>query len=308
MRYQFIKPLIFSFLACNTYALTVTGKMFVGPVYYFKNPSTTPTTEDKIAINMAASRLYFSENYFNNTANSPYFLYEGDINNNLNVKHAFLGYRLDAIDTRMGTLDSLVYSWVGTYSDPWNYGGNIAIVPQYNRYLNNSIKMVGKLGDHIELGADAGLSDDTRDYNYYDIAGKWSNDRITLATVYQENNKDSSTSFENRNTWASAVAFNMSETLTLTASYAHYSETQSVNSHSDSFAIGGRTKSTKLSYQTSQNKDQARINLMHTKQLGKTSSIGFEVQAPVNAKYYKDGASTKTYDSSFATVYLGYRF
>ena len=292
----------------NTNALTVTGKMFVGPVFYFKNPNTTPTAEDKIVVETAASRLYFTENFYGKISNGVYFLYEGDINNDLAIKHSFLGYRHDVVDLSLGTLDSLVYSWVGSYSDPWNYGGNISIVPQYNRYLGNSVKVISKLGDHFEFGVDAGLSNDSRDYSYYDIAGKWSNHLLTLATAYQDNNKDSSTNFENRNTWASTIAFNVSENLSLTASYAHYSETRSANSHSDAFSIGGNTKSTYLNYQTSQNKNQARINLMHTMPLGKTSSIGLEIQTPVNAKYYKDGASTQTYDTSFATVYLGYRF
>lgn len=304
-------PITLSSLLCfisSTNALTVTGSLHAGPVYYFKNPSTTPTTEDKIVIKQAVSRLYFTQNVYDKPTNGTYFFYEGDIKNDLNILHAYLGYRLDTIDARMGTLDSLVYSWVGSYSNKWNYGSNIAIVPQYNRYLGNSVKVVSKLGDHFELGVDAGLSNDSRDYSYYDLAGKWSNHLLTLATAYQENNKDSTTSFENRNTWASAIAFNVSENLSLTASYAHYSETRSANSHSDSFSIGGNTKSTYLNYQTSQNKDQARINLMHTMPLGKTSSIGLEIQTPVHAKYYKDGASTKTYDTSFATVYLGYRF
>ena len=160
----------------------------------------------------------------------------------------------------MGTLDSLVYSWVGSYSNPWNYGGNISIVPQYYRFISNSVKMVGKLGDHFELGVDAGLSNDSKDYSYYDVAGKWSNQTFTFATAYQNNNNDSATSFDNRNTWASAIAFNVSENLTLTSSYAQYSETRSANSHSDAFSIGGKTKSTVLMYQTSQDKDQTRIN------------------------------------------------
>lgn len=303
-----LKTLTFTLLSLDAQAMTITGKMFVGPTFYLKNPHTTPTAEDKIVVKTAASRLYFTENVYGNVTNGAYFLYEGDIANNLAIKHSYLGYRQDVVDLRMGTLDSLIYSWVGTYSDPWNYGGNIAIAPQYNRYLGNSMKVVTKLSDQFQLGVDAGLTQDTRDYDYIDLGGKWSNNKLTLAMVYQENNKDSSTKFENRNTWASAIAYNVSTNLKLAANYAHYTESYTSNSHEDSFSVGGKIKSTNISYQTSQNKDQARINLMHSIPLTKSSSIGLEAQVPINAKYYKNGATTKTYDTSFGNIYLGLRF
>lgn len=302
------KTLALTLLSLDAQALTITGKMFVGPTFYQKNPNTTPTAEDKVVVETAASRLYFTENVYGKVTNGVYFLYEGDINNNLAIKHSYLGYRHKHVDLRMGTLDSLVYSWVGSYSDPWNYGGNIAVIPQYNRYLGNSAKVVTNLSDQFQLGVDAGLAQDTRDYSYIDLGGKWSNNKLTVAMVYQENNKDSTTTFENRNTWASAIAYNINKNLTLKANYAHYSETYSSNSHDDAFSIGGNSKYTYLTYQTSQNKDQARINFMHSIPLTKSSSIGLEAQIPVNAKYYKNGATTKTYDSSFGTVYLGLKF
>jgi len=301
--------LIFSLFSLHADALTVTGKIFVGPTFYLKNPNSTPTSEDKFAIDTAASRLYFSENVYGDVKNGVYFLNETDISSsNLSIKHLYLGYKQDVMDLRLGMLDSLVYSWVGSYSDPWNFGGNIAVIPQYNRYLTNSAKFIAKLSDQFQLGVDAGLAENTRDYTYIDLGGKWSNNKLTVAMVYQENNNDSSTAFENRNTWGSAIAYNINTNLTLKANYAHYTDTYSSNSHEDSFSIGGNTKYTYLTYQTSQNKDQARVNFMHSIPLTKSSSIGLEAQIPVNAKYYKNGATTQTYDTSFGTIYLGLKF
>ncbi|MEE2769856.1 MAG: hypothetical protein VX835_02090 [Pseudomonadota bacterium] len=303
-----LKVFALSFLTLNAHALTVSGKIYSGLQYDLKNPSTTPTSEDHFSVATSASRLYFSENYFGNTGHGTYFLYEGDIFNDLANLHSFVGYRTNQIDTRLGKLDSLVYSWVGSLTNPWTYGSNISVIPEYNRYLSNSGRVVVSLGDQLKLGVNVLLNKDTRDYSFYDLGGKWSNNTLAVSTVYQENNKDSTTAFENRNTWASAISYQINKKITLNTLYTHYSNSYASNSKDDSFSVVIQNQKTYLSYQTSQNKDQSRVNLMHSIPLSDAASIGFEVQTPVNSKYYKDGATTKTDDASFAVIYLGFKF
>lgn len=289
--------------ATSSWGITTNGKIYLGLVYDKENS----TSNDTFKVSVTSSRIYFSDNYMGTTKEGVYFLYEGDMNDNLSNKHSFLGYRTNKVDSRMGKIDSLLYHWIGSYSNEWNYGGNIAIVPQYNRFLTNSGRVKVQLGDQFEAGVNVGLNG-SQDYNYFDVGGKWSNDKLTIASVYQFNHNNSTTAFENRDTWASAIAFKAIHALTLVANYAHYSDSYATNSYDDAFSIGAQNEQTTLFYQTSQNKDQARINLMHLIPLNDATRIGFEIQAPMHSKYYNDGASTKTKDSSFAALYLGYNF
>ena len=126
---------------------------------------------------------------------------------------------------------------LGRYSNPWQYAGNIAVVPRYNRFIHNSGRLVNHINDQIDIGVAFGLNG-LDDYNYYDLGIQWSNDFITLATVYQTNSNDDTTSFSNRDTWGSAIVVNPNNHLSLMANHAHYTQSYANNSNKNAFSVG----------------------------------------------------------------------
>lgn len=301
------KVFIFSFICLFSFSkastLDLDGKLIVGPLYY----NETDTVNEGLAIKPASGRLYFSSNYLGDPKPGIYFFYEADVFNNLNPKHFFLGAKSKKLNMRLGQIDSLVYHWVGKYSNPWEYAGNIAVVPRYNRYIYNSGRLVNHINDQIDIGVAFGLNG-LDDYNYYDLGIQWSNDFITLATVYQTNSNDDTTSFSNRDTWGSAIVVNPNNHLSLMANHAHYTQSYANNSNKNAFSVGFSYDNAVVFYQTSQNKDQARINYMQTKNLSPSTKLGFETQIPVNNLYYDAGSQSKTKDTAFAGFFLRYVF
>ena len=57
-------------------------------------------------------------------------------------------------------------------------------------------------------------------------------------------------------------------------------------------------------YQTSQDKDQARYNLMYQFPVSKNTT--FAVEAQFGDKYFNDGAATKTVEDEFVVGYIHY--
>tara|TARA_X000000950_G_scaffold275159_1_gene361136 strand:- start:245 stop:1207 length:963 start_codon:yes stop_codon:yes gene_type:complete len=230
----------------------------------------------------------------------------------LSTGQTYVGYKGQRFDIRLGTIDSLTYEWVGSLNEAdFKYANNIAVKPMHNEDQANTARVTTKLGP-VLIGIAAANPVGTQNYLYQEIGAKFELNKVNLALVHQKVDDDDATAFNNRNTDSFGLTYSFKhltstkflKDLDLNVTYASYSEDHASNGESDAMGIGFKINNTALMYQTSDRKDQARYNLVHTRPISKNTSLGIELQTGDD---YMVGA-TKTQDDTFGVVYLTYSF
>ena len=228
----------------------------------------------------------------------------------------YVGYKGQRFDLRLGKLDSLTYEWVGSLNEAdFKYANNIAVNPEHDENVLSSARVTTKLGP-VLIGISAAnnaTSGTPQNYFYQEIGAKFELNKVNLALVHQKVDDDSSTAFNNRNTDSVGLTYSFKhltstkflKDLDLHVTYASYSEDVATNGESDAMGIGFKINNTALMYQTSEKKDQARYNLVHTRPISKNTSLGIELQTGDD---YFNNAATKTQEDTFGVVYLTYSF
>lgn len=224
----------------------------------------------------------------------------------------YVGYKGQRFDLRLGKLDSLTYEWVGSLNEAdFKYANNIAVNPEKSENVLSSARVTTKLGP-VLIGITAANNVGTQNYLYQEIGAKFELNKVNLALVHQKVDDDNTTAFNNRNTDSVGLTYSFKhltstkflKDLDLHVTYASYSEDRASNGESDAMGIGFKINNTALMYQTSDRKDQARYNLVHTRPISKNTSLGIELQTGDD---YMDGASL-TQEDTFGVVYLTYSF
>ena len=214
----------------------------------------------------------------------------------------FVGYRTSMFDIRMGRIDSLMYEWVGANNEKMLYASNIAIVPVDNTDVSNMLRLTTRLGKTV-VSADVRLEDDGNDYNAFDIGARLSLGKADLSIVHQENG-DNAAGFDGRSTTGASISYDITKALNVTGTYANYTAKRASNSEDDAYSLIATYNNASIMYQTSQDKDQARYNLMYQFPASKHTTFGVEAQ--FGDKFFNDGAATKRVEDEFVVGYINY--
>lgn len=225
-----------------------------------------------------------------------------------NMGQEFVGYRTKLFDVRLGQMDSLVYNWVGSLNEKMLYADNIAVVPASDQDVSNILRLTTQLGP-VRVAADVRLKGDEHDYEAYDIGAQFNLGKANISVVHQTEadiNTDagSGKAFEDRDTTALGVTYDVSKNLNLMATYANYDAERSTNGEDNSYSLGLTYKNASILYQTSDMKDQARYNVKYDIPLSDKTTFGIEGQ--FGDKYYN--LSNETVEDEFVVGYIHYNF
>ena len=291
----------------------VTGDATIGLLYTLKNSTTNK--EDKFSVQSGnQSQGYTHINFAaaeGGKGGQGAFIFmetltdlDGDNSNfQFNMGEEFVGYRTSMFDIRMGQIDSLMYSWVGTSNEKMLYADNIAIQPALNDYNSNMLRLTTRLGKTL-VAADVRLQDDGNDYEAYDIGARASLGKADISLVYQGIPDINTTAFDNRNTTAASISYDITKNLNVMGTYANYSEKHANNGEDQSYSLGLTYNNASVLYQTSPDTDQGRVNLMYQMPVSKSTTFGVEAQFA--DKFYSNSATTKTVDNEFVVGYIHY--
>jgi len=273
------------------------------------------------------AHLVFSATQGGKSADGAYALISFDFATSgattLPIDQAYVGYKAKKFDIRMGQLDSLTYTWVGSANEHMYYADNISVVPARDQQLADSVRATTKLGS-VTLGAFAQLPGSVSyDYAVYDLGAKFDIGKFGLAVTHQEANDAISTnSYEHRDTTSAGLNYalkNLSSAkllkgLELSATYASYSEQTTANSgrqsEDSSYSIGLKMNNTSVLYQTGINYDQDQWNIQHLRPLSANTDFGITGQ--ISSKYYASASgstnSNETQGDEFVAVFMTTRF
>lgn len=293
--------------------VSVNGDTTIGLKYTLKDNADS-TQEDKFSVesgndNQGFTHLRFTAAEGGKGGQGAYLYMEtltdidGDFSSlAFTLGQEFVGYRTSMFDIRAGKVDSLMYEWVGAKNEQMLYASNIAIVPTDNTDVSNMLRLTTRFGKTM-VAADVQLEDDSHDYNAYDIGAKLSLGKAELSLVHQENG-DNAAGFAGRNTTSAGISYDITKALNVTGTYANYTAKRAVNSEDDAYSLIATYNNASIMYQTSQDKDQARYNLMYQFPVSKNTT--FAVEAQFGDKYFNDGAATKTVEDEFVVGYIHY--
>jgi hypothetical protein len=260
-----------------------------------------------------------------------------------NTGQSYIGYKFDKLDLRMGKMHSLVYDYVGSMNQFGHFGNDIAVfdamrghtitttfddkvailAPTYMRNATPGVLRASTKVGPAEVSADVVLTfNGGREWDFAEIGTKFSLQKVDLSIVHQSSNDDvSTTAWDVRDTTAVGAKYKMSnmtsermlKDVELMATYASYSKDPANNGESSAYSVGAKFNNTSVLYQTSQAKDQARVNLAHVMPVSKSTEFGLEGQIPVSKPYINENSgapssTTKMNDESFVTAYIAYKF
>ena len=234
------------------------------------------------------------------------------------IDQAYVGYKGNKFDTRMGTLDTLTYQWVSSLNEQQYFANNIAVASVGSQRGSNSIQATTKLGS-VTLGAGARLPLNTYDFTTYDLGAKFNIGKLALAVVHQTVNDNVATNdYDKRDTTSLGLNYALKnltsakllKDLELSATYADYSaQTTAGNgktSEENTYSIGLKMNNLSVLYQTGINADQEQWNIEYLRPLSKNAAFGVTGQIAEN--YYGSSAgatsTTGTVADEFAAVFL----
>ncbi|MDG2348418.1 MAG: porin [Gammaproteobacteria bacterium] len=308
--------------------VNVTGDATVGLKYVTK--SSTPANENSFVVSSGnndsgQTHLNFAATNGGKGGNGVYAFVGTNVDitagtdTTLTVDQAYVGYKANKYDTRMGTLDTLTYAWVGSLNEQQYFASNIATTALYMKSNGNSAQATTKLGT-VTLGAGFNLPSSSYDYTSYDLGAKFNVGKLALAVVYQKvNDAVATNNYDKRNTTSAGLNYalkNLSSAkvlkdLVFTGTYSNSSDSTTASgagkqSDKSTYSLGLKMNNASVMYQTGTSDGQDQWNIEYLRPLSKNASFGVTGQLASN--YY--GATTGTTSSSqtvadeFAAVFL----
>lgn len=237
------------------------------------------------------------------------------------IDQAYIGYKGKKFDTRMGTLDTLTYQWVGSLNEQQYFADNIAVNPRYSQRISNSLQATTKLGT-VTLGAGFNLPASDYDYTSYDLGAKFNVGKLGLSVVYQTVNDNVATNdYDKRNTTSAGINYalknlssaKMLKDLVFTGTYSNSNKSTTAStagkqSEKSTYSLGLKMNNLSVLYQTGQDDGRDQWNVEYLRPLSKNASFGVTGQLASN--YYTDTTTSGTTDAAqtvaneFAAVFL----